>query len=87
MGRDSYLIPSRPETGASDVRIIGIIPVCFRYASVLFDPGSTFSYASTYFSLSFDFTSKPLAMPIHVYTPIGDFSSGFSAPSFYCVFC
>ncbi|KAF3659936.1 RNA-directed DNA polymerase -like protein [Capsicum annuum] len=63
-----YAIPSRPEAETSDVVIVGIIPVCFRPASILFDPGSTCSYVSIYFSLGFDYVSEPFALPIHVST-------------------
>ncbi|XP_069150333.1 uncharacterized protein [Solanum lycopersicum] len=46
----------------------GIIPVCHRPASLLFDPGSTFSYVSTYSAAKFDMicdsmTTVTLAMP------------------------
>ncbi|KAF3647574.1 hypothetical protein FXO37_19869 [Capsicum annuum] len=46
-----------------------IVPICFRPASVLFDPRSTFSYVSVYFTSCFDFVSEPLAMLIRVSTP------------------
>ncbi|PHU11897.1 hypothetical protein BC332_18827 [Capsicum chinense] len=46
----------------------GTFLICFRLASVLFDPGSTFSYAFVYFALGFDFVTEPLSMLIHVST-------------------
>uniref|UniRef100_M0ZYG3 Polyprotein n=1 Tax=Solanum tuberosum TaxID=4113 RepID=M0ZYG3_SOLTU len=49
-----YAFPGRPETEASDAVITCIIPVCHRPTIVLFDPGSTYSYVSTYFALSLD---------------------------------
>ena len=48
-GAHCYAFPGRPEAETSDVVITGIIPVCHRLVSVLFDPGSTVSYVSTYF--------------------------------------
>lgn len=57
---------------AFDDVIIGIAPVCFRFASVLFDLGLNFSYVSTYFTTSFDFVSDPFNMPIHISTYVGD---------------
>ncbi|XP_070041385.1 uncharacterized protein [Nicotiana tomentosiformis] len=45
-----YAFPARPDAVASDVMITGIISVCSRDASVLFDPGSTYSYVSYLFA-------------------------------------
>ncbi|XP_070011154.1 uncharacterized protein [Nicotiana sylvestris] len=45
-----YAIPARPDALASDAIITGIISVCGRGASVLFDPGSTYSYVSSLFA-------------------------------------
>ena len=67
-----YAIPARLEVEASDAVITGIIPICFRPSSALFDPTSTFSYVSVYFALGFDSISEPLAMPIRVSTPVDD---------------
>lgn len=39
---------------------------------MLFDPGSTYSYMSVYFSLGFDFLYDIIFMTIHVSTPVGD---------------
>ncbi|XP_015081327.1 uncharacterized protein LOC107024922 [Solanum pennellii] len=49
-----YAFRGRPEAEASDAVITGIIPVCHRPATVLFDPGSNYSYVSTYFAPSLD---------------------------------
>lgn len=65
-----YSIPGRPEVEALDTMITGIIPICFRPITMLFDPVSNFSYVSTYFALGFDFFSEPLAMLIRVSTPV-----------------
>ncbi|XP_069154406.1 uncharacterized protein [Solanum lycopersicum] len=67
-----YAFPGRPEAEASDAVITGIIPVCHRPATVLFDPGSTYSYVSTYFAPSLDILCESLDLPIRVSTPVGD---------------
>lgn len=56
---------------ASDV-ITGIILVCHRDASVLFDPSSTYSYVSSYFSHRLSTTQGCLALPVQVSTPVDD---------------
>ena len=38
---------------------------------MLFDPGSTFSYVSTYFAAKFDMICDSLTVPISVFTPVG----------------
>ena len=38
---------------------------------MLFDPGSTFSYVSTYFAAKFDMICDSITVPIHVSTPVG----------------
>ncbi|XP_015084222.1 uncharacterized protein LOC107027624 [Solanum pennellii] len=63
----------RPEAKALDAVITGIILVCHRPATVLFDPGSTYSYVSTYFAPSLDILCESLDLPIRVSTPVGDF--------------
>ena len=55
----------------SDAVVTGIIPICHRPASVLFDPGSTFSYVSTYFAAKFDMICDSMTVPIRVSTPVG----------------
>ncbi|XP_070020732.1 uncharacterized protein [Nicotiana sylvestris] len=50
----------------------GIISVDGRDASVLFDPGSTYSYVSSLFARFLVISPKPLGTPIHVSTPVGD---------------
>ena len=67
----AMLSPERPEAETSDAVITGIIPVCHRPASVLFDPGSTFSYVSTYFAAKFDMICDSMTVPIRVSTPVG----------------
>ena len=41
-------------------------------ASVLFDPGSTFSYVSSSFATGLDLYCDLLDMPIRVSTPVGE---------------
>ena len=67
-----YAFSGRPEAEASDVVITGIVLVCHRPATVLFDPGSTYSYVSTYFGPSLDILCESLDFPIRVSTPVGD---------------
>ncbi|XP_015165067.1 uncharacterized protein [Solanum tuberosum] len=71
-GGHCYAFPGRPEAETSDAVITGIIPVCHRSASVLFDPGSTFSYVSTYFAAEFDMICDSMTVPIRVSTPVGE---------------
>ena len=67
-----FSFPGRPKVKASNVVITSIIPVCHRPATVLFDPGSTYSYLSTYCSPSLNIICESLDLTIHVSTPIGD---------------
>ncbi|XP_023773747.1 uncharacterized protein LOC111922420, partial [Cyanistes caeruleus] len=62
----------RTDASASDAVITGIISVCHRDASVLFDPGSTYSYVSMYFAHYLGTSRELLALPVHVSTPVGD---------------
>ncbi|XP_070043157.1 uncharacterized protein [Nicotiana tomentosiformis] len=67
-----YAIPSRPETVASDVVVTSNVSVCHRDAFTLFEPGSTYSYVSSYFARYLDMPREPLVLPVHVPTPVGD---------------
>ncbi|KAF3673440.1 hypothetical protein FXO38_05610 [Capsicum annuum] len=72
-GRDQcYAIPAKLEADTFGVMITGLLLIYFRSASVLFDPGSTFSSVSTYFTLGFYYVSEPFAMPIRVSIPWSD---------------
>ena len=71
-GAQCYAFPGRPEAEASDAVITGIVSVCHRPASVLFDPGSTFSYVSTYFASGLELTCDRMSVPIRVSTPVGE---------------
>lgn len=48
------------------------IPVCHRSTSVLFDPGSTYSYVTSYFSSGFDLLCDCMPISICVCTPVGE---------------
>lgn len=67
-----YAFPTRPEVVASDDVITCMILVCHRDASVLFDPGSTYSYVSSYFARYLDMSRDSLIVLVHVSTPVGD---------------
>ena len=71
-GGHCYAFTGRLEAETSNVVIIGIIPVCHRPAFVLFDPGSIFSYVSTYFAAEFDIICDNMTVPIRVSTPVGE---------------
>lgn len=48
--RVCYAIQDRVEAEASDATIIGMVPMCHRSASFLFDLGSTYFYVSASFT-------------------------------------
>ncbi|XP_070010120.1 uncharacterized protein [Nicotiana sylvestris] len=64
--------PARPDVIASDIVITSIVSVCHQDAFVLFEPGSTYSYVSSYFSYYLDMPHESLASSIHVSMPVGD---------------
>ncbi|XP_070018241.1 uncharacterized protein [Nicotiana sylvestris] len=63
---------AKPEAEASDVVITGTVLVCTRDVSVLFDPGSTYPYVSSYFATYLVLPSDSLSAPVYVSTPVGD---------------
>ncbi|XP_070003492.1 uncharacterized protein [Nicotiana sylvestris] len=67
-----YAFLARPDKVASDVVITGIISVCGRGASVLFDPGSTYSYVSSLFAHFLDIPRESLGTPVYVFTLVCD---------------
>ena len=67
-----YAFPGRSEVETSDVVITGNVLVCDCMASVLFDPGSTFSYVSSSFATGRDLYCDLLDMLIRVSTPVGE---------------
>ncbi|XP_070033096.1 uncharacterized protein [Nicotiana tomentosiformis] len=68
-----YAFPARPEVESSNAVITCIILVYHRYASVLFEPGSTYSYVSSYFALYLNMSRDSLSATIYVSTPVWDF--------------
>ena len=67
-----YAFPGRSEAETSDVVITGNLLVCDCMASVLFDPGSTFSYVSSSFVTILNLHCYLLNIPIRVSTPVGE---------------
>ncbi|XP_070054966.1 uncharacterized protein [Nicotiana tomentosiformis] len=67
-----YVFQAKPDALASDAVITDIISVCGRDASVLFDPGSTFSYMSSLFAHFLDTPRKSLGTHVYVSTLVGD---------------
>ena len=55
-----------------DTVITGNLLVCDCVASVLFDPGSTFSYVSSSFATGLNLNCELLDIPIRVSTPVGE---------------
>lgn len=64
-----YIFPQRPKTETFDAIITGIILVCHQSTSLLYDPGSTFSYVS--FDTEFNMIYDSMTTPIRVSTPLG----------------
>lgn len=70
--RVCYAVPDRAEVEASDAVITDMVPVCHGSTLVLFDPGSTYYYVSTYFASDLDIMCEPLTEPIYVSTPVDE---------------
>ena len=68
-----YAFPGRSEAETLDVVITGNLLVCDCMASVLFDPGSTFSYVSSAFSNGLNLHCELLEMPIRVSTLVCEY--------------
>ncbi|XP_070004991.1 uncharacterized protein [Nicotiana sylvestris] len=62
----------RPEAKASDTVITGMVSVCSRDASVLFDLGSTYSYVSSYFAPYLVVPRDSFSAPVYMSTPMGN---------------
>lgn len=71
-GGHCYDFLGRPKVEASNAMIIGIILICHRPASMLFDPGFTYYYMSTYFSLNFHLPYDTMFVFVYVSTPISE---------------
>ncbi|XP_070037014.1 uncharacterized protein [Nicotiana tomentosiformis] len=68
-----YAFPARPDAVASDVVITCIISICDRDVTILFDPGSMYSYVSSLFAHFLGVPRESLGTPLYVSTPVGDF--------------
>ncbi|XP_070031099.1 uncharacterized protein [Nicotiana tomentosiformis] len=66
-----YALPARTEVVSSNSVIPSIVLVCHRDASVLFDPGSTYSYMSSYFAPYLGVSRVSLSSPIYVSIHVG----------------
>ncbi|XP_070041148.1 uncharacterized protein [Nicotiana tomentosiformis] len=67
-----YAFSCRMEAVTSNAVITCMVLVCRRDASILFYPGSTYSYVSSYFALYLDISHDSLSSPFYVSMPIGD---------------
>ncbi|XP_069150814.1 uncharacterized protein [Solanum lycopersicum] len=67
-----YAFPGRSEAETSDAVITGNLLVCDCMASVLFYPGSTFSYVSSSFATVLNLHCELRDIPICVSTPVGE---------------
>ena len=67
-----YAFPRRSEAETSDAVITGNLLVSDCMASVLFEPGSTFSYVSSSFASGLNLHCELLVIPIRVSTPVGE---------------
>ena len=67
-----YAFPGRSEAETSDAVITGNLLVYDCTDSVLFDPGSTFSYVSSSFATGLNLYCELLDMPIRVSTLVGE---------------
>jgi len=67
-----YAFPARTDAVATDSVITGIIPVYHRDTSVLFDPGSTYSYVSSYFAPYLGISRDSLSSSVYVSTLVGE---------------
>ncbi|XP_070049985.1 uncharacterized protein [Nicotiana tomentosiformis] len=61
-----YTFPARPDAIASNTVITNVISVRDRDASVLFDPGSTYSYVSSLFAHFLGIPREFLGNPVYV---------------------
>ncbi|XP_070045250.1 uncharacterized protein [Nicotiana tomentosiformis] len=67
-----YTFPARHKAESSDAVITGIVPIFHRDASVLFYPGSTYSYVSSYFSSHPVMPRDSLSALVYLSMPVGD---------------
>nr|XP_009767981.1 PREDICTED: uncharacterized protein LOC104219040 [Nicotiana sylvestris]XP_016448191.1 PREDICTED: uncharacterized protein LOC107773259 [Nicotiana tabacum] len=67
-----HTFPVRLEVESSDAIITGLVLVCHRDASILFDLGSIYSYVSSYFASQLIVHRDSLNALVYVSTPMGD---------------
>ncbi|XP_070049759.1 uncharacterized protein [Nicotiana tomentosiformis] len=67
-----FALLARLDAIALDAVITGIVSVCHRDTSVLFDPGSTYSYVSSYFAHYLVMPRESLVASVCVSTPVGN---------------
>ncbi|XP_070054376.1 uncharacterized protein [Nicotiana tomentosiformis] len=67
-----YAFLGRPEAVTSDTVITCIVSVIHRDILVIFDHGSIYSYAPSYFPSCLDMPCDSLDIPVDVSTPFGD---------------
>ncbi|XP_070055986.1 uncharacterized protein [Nicotiana tomentosiformis] len=67
-----YAFLGRTEAVVSDVIITIIVSVFHRDVSVLFDPGSAYSYMSSYFASYLDMSRDSLSTLVYVSAPVRD---------------
>nr|XP_033516046.1 uncharacterized protein LOC117280440 [Nicotiana tomentosiformis] len=67
-----YVFLGRPEAVASNAVIRSMVSFCHRDTSILFDPGSTYSYVSLKFAPYLDVPCGSLLILVHVSSPVGD---------------
>ncbi|XP_057990644.1 uncharacterized protein LOC131173015 [Hevea brasiliensis] len=63
---------TQQDAQASNAVVTGTLPICSFDARVLFDPGSSHSFVSPYFSMRFSTPPTLLEYPLSVSTPMGD---------------
>nr|XP_009789947.1 PREDICTED: uncharacterized protein LOC104237492 [Nicotiana sylvestris] len=68
-----YAFPARLDIMVSDSMITGIISVCGMDASVLFNPGSTYSYVSSLFAHFLDISLESMGTPLYGSILVGDY--------------
>ncbi|XP_070044830.1 uncharacterized protein [Nicotiana tomentosiformis] len=67
-----YAFLARPEIESSDAVLTGIVPVCHRDASILFDLGSIYSYMSSYFASYMVMPRDSLSAHVYMSMSVGD---------------
>ncbi|XP_070013788.1 uncharacterized protein [Nicotiana sylvestris] len=67
-----FAMLDRQSVEASAEVITGILLVCSHNAYAIMDPGSTFSYVTTYFAINLGLEPEQLSEPFLVSTPVGE---------------